>query len=172
MSFSTKFRNEQNVRYRKQLFWEMDTDKSNALYTLKDDDYQGLPSFYRLYLETNDITEYTQATTLLDGVEHWDMLCEGEWFQPYLNKMRRALNLKLKAEAVSMLRQDALSESKTSHAALKFLVQSGYDSSGPERRRAGRPSKAEIARAAAEVNEKSQSIDDDFDRVQKVVNLR
>lgn len=174
MSFATKFRNEQNVRFLKAIFFEqtLPENRQNVLYTLKEEDHEGYASFYRLYLEIADITEYNVATTLVDGVEHWEMLCDCDWFKSHLAKMRRALQLKLKSEAVAALRTDAVSGSKTSHSALKFLVQSGYDSAAPERRRAGRPSKEEIARAAQEASVRKEDVNEDFDRVQKVVSLR
>ena len=166
MNFSSKFRNEQNVRYLARLFYEAHADKSNTLYTLKEDDHLGYPSFYRLYLELNDPTEYRVATELLEGVDHWNMLCSSDWFQPYLAKMRYALNLKLKSEMVEKVRADANDpNSKTRTASAKFLIDRGLDVVSPDRRKAGRPSKAELQAATKDQTTNRNDIEDDYNRV-------
>lgn len=162
------FRNSQNTRFLKELFFETTTsDKQNVMYTLKEADHLGYRSFYQAYLELNDPTEYLVATTLVDGVEHWDLLCRCKWFQPHLSKMRRALELRIKSDAIRMLMADAASpESKTSAASAKYILDKGYSQVVPDKRKAGRPSKEEISAAANEEAEAQKILNDDFKRIQ------
>lgn len=155
-----------NVRLKKDLFFETTPDKTNVVYTLKENDHLGYVSIYRVYQELEDLTEYKIATEYFDGVEHWDMLCREKWFQPYLMKMRRTLELKLKSRMAAILIQDAMSsESKTSTASAKYLLDKGYDIVSPDKRRAGRPSKQEIADAAADEALVKDLFNEDYNRI-------
>lgn len=167
--FASPFRTEQNVRLLQRLFWEMTPDKSRAMYTLKETPHHNLPSFYQLYLEMADITEYEFATTYLDGVEHWEMLCEATWFKPHLYKMRRHLELKLKAEQVHVLMRDAKDpESKSATASAKYLLDKGFRAAEPDQRKVGRPSRRDIANAATELAVHASDIHDDFERISAI----
>lgn len=163
---NSPFRNKMNVRLKKDLFFETTPDKTNVMYTLKEADHLGYVSIFRVYQELEDPTEYKIATEYFDGVEHWELLCKEKWFQPYLNKMRRSLELKIKARMFSVLAQDAQSsESKTSTVSAKYLLEKGYDQVSPDRRKAGRPSKQEIAEAAQDELELNQLFKEDYNRI-------
>lgn len=119
-----------------------------------------------MYQELEDITEYRIATEYFDGVDHWDLLCKEKWFQPYLMKMRRTLELKLKSRVLNILTKDAIStESKTNTASAKYLLDKGYDLVSPEKRRAGRPSKQQIADAAADEALVKDLFNEDYNRI-------
>lgn len=172
-----KFRNPvNNQRWTRQLFFESSIPSTNGkawvLYSLKEEDWVpagqtvAIPSFQRLYLEFEDITEYAPATELLDGVEHWDLLCQCEWFIPHLERMRRALYLRLQARALKQLQLDARNpDSKSATSSARFLVERGYDSASPNKRRAGRPSKAEILAETNKLATIQNTLDDDFERI-------
>ncbi len=170
MTHSTQFKNPVGIRYTKELFFEMTlADKTNVLYTLKEDDHMGYPSIFRLYLEEEDPTEYTFATKYFEGVDHWEKLCTSNWFTPYLVKMRHALELKLKSHAFASIKRDALDpESKSSSSSAKFILERGYEAVNPDKRKAGRPSKREIAEAARLENSFKEEIKDDFERIRLV----
>lgn len=161
------FKNQFGVRYTKELFFETTlADKSNVIYTLKEDDHLGYKSIYRLYLEASDPTEYLFAVAYFEGVDHWEKLKSSPWFMPYLNKMRHALELKIKSEAFNAIVTDAMDkESKSRAASAKFILEKGYETVNPDKRRAGRPSKQEIARAAKEESDIYAETKEDFARI-------
>jgi hypothetical protein len=141
----------------KSLFWEtrrLDKLSSPPIYTLKDKDLvvDGVTYFSlrRLYLETADLTEYEFATKYLDSWEHWELLSNRAWFQPYIKAWRTELEIKLKSEALKRLYKEAVEGGKNQYNANKFFVEKGWIDKTTEETRRGRPSKQEIARKAAE----------------------
>lgn len=116
------------------------TSKSmTPLYTLKDHDYQGLPSLKRLYLESCDLTEYMVATTCLGGWAHWQVLTNLKWFQDYVVLWREELEVKLRSDALRTVATDAVSETKSSVTSAKWIASGEY-----KEKKRGKPSKAEI----------------------------
>lgn len=165
----SKFKNSQNIRYLQGLFYEQTRgDKSTVVYTLKDDDHMGYPSLYRLYMAEADPTEYLFATKHLDGWEHWEMLQASTWFKPYLDRWRKELALKIKAENIQRIMDDAASDSKTAVQSQKFLAVHGYDT--PSKNPKGRPSKEAQKAAAKEAASEAFRLNDDFQRIQKDLN--
>ncbi len=157
-----KFRGENNTRYLKGLFYEQTlSDKSSVLYTLKDVEHEGYPSLFCLYLECGDPTEYKFATTYLDGWEHWEMLQACTWFEPYIKRWRKELDLKLKSEALARILKKSRQESKDFFAINKFILDKGWVTDGKR----GRPSKEEISRRADEILENNTQIKDDYERL-------
>jgi hypothetical protein len=126
---SNKFRHPvNNVRFTRHLFFEETlADKTHVVYTLKDVDHQGYPSLYRLYMETDDPTEYLFATTHLDGWEHWQMLCECAWFKPYIARWRQELDLRTRAKYLKGVKLAAANGGKDSLAAMKYLIERGWE---------------------------------------------
>ncbi len=129
---SSKFRNpHNNSRFLKHLFYETTpADKKNVIYTLKDIDHKGYPSLYRLYLELGDLTEYEFANKYLDGWEHWCMLCECNWFKPYVARWRQELDLKIKAQMLKGIRLEATKGGRESLQAMKYLMERGWEPKG------------------------------------------
>lgn len=162
------YRNSSGTRYLKGLFFEVSLDKETVLYTLKESDHEGFPSLQRLYLECNDPTEYLVATTYFDGVEHWEMICQCNWFQPFLKRMRRELELKIKSEQIRLLMADAQANTKTSTASAKYILDKGYQSIVPDKRKAGRPTKDEIAKAAIQDADFKNTVNEDLKRIKLV----
>jgi hypothetical protein len=111
-----------------------------AVYTLKDQDHvldgKHYPSLKRLYLETEDPTEYEFATTYLLGWRHWLRLCENKAIRRHIDEWRDELEIKLRSKGV---REVMKSAAAGNYQAAKFLADRGWDTRG-----AGRPSKAEV----------------------------
>lgn len=112
-----------------------------AVFTLKDEDYEYNgkvhPSLKRLYLEMEDAGEYEFATTYLLGWKHWQRLCENKQVAKHIEEWRYELELKLRSEAIKLIRAKAVSEKGINAA--KWLAERGWDKRG-----AGRPTKAEV----------------------------
>lgn len=142
------FRDSRNVRKLRVLFYEYNT--KDPFYTLRDHDYLNLPSLRRLYLEEGDLTEYNFALKYFESWDHWKMLTECNWFKPYIQTWRTELELKLKADALKAIILESKADTRNSFVALRFIVEKGWVDKSAEPSRRGRPSKQEIARAAAE----------------------
>lgn len=130
-------------RYLRGLFFEESIDKSSVLYTLKEQDHLGYPSLKRLYIEAGDLTEYTFATSYLEGWSHWVELSESDWFKPYIEAWRRELEVKIRSQALSSILEVARDKanSNTYHAN-KYLLEGSWKPAGELKR--GRPSKEAI----------------------------
>jgi hypothetical protein len=165
----SKFRNEvNNSRYTKALFFETSfPSKETVLYTLKDVDHQGYPSLYLLYMATNDPTEWKFATEYFDGWEHWEMLCECEWFKPLVSRWRRELELRMKSQALARIMAEAKTSSREAFASNKYLLERGWEPKEGQNKR-GRPSKAEISKAAHEAVTENNRLSSDLVRLQAV----
>lgn len=161
-----KFRNSTNGRYLKGLFYETTlADKSSVLYTLKDWDHEGYPSLYRLYMEMDDLTEFEFSRAHLDGWEHWEMLCNCEWFKPYVERWRKELTLKTQARALNALKAEAESSSKNAFAANKLLLERGWVPKEDSKGR-GRPSKDEVRKAADDIAKHNSRLEEDTKRLE------
>ena len=161
-----KFRSATNARYLKGLFFETTLqDKSSVLYTLKDQEHQGYPSLYKLYMDLDDLTEYEFANTYLDGWEHWTMLTNCTWFKPYIERWRLELELRTKAQALKALKKEAKGLGKNAYSANKILLEGGWKEKSGTSNTRGRPSKAEIEKAAKVEVEQKLKVNKDFERV-------
>lgn len=161
------FRASSGQRLLKGLFYEETlADKTNVVYTLKNWDHMGYPSLYRLYMEADDPTEYTFATQYLDGWDHWEILCECNWFKPYVQKWRKELEVRAKARALLAIKALAADPSKKeSYQANKFLINSGWKEK-PVGRGAGRPSKEDVQKEAQKMAQDAKTTDEEFQRIQ------
>ena len=154
------FKNTNNHYLLRALFLEESyTDTSRVLYTLTNKDHErGYKSLYRLYMELKDPYEYDFANKYFDGWDHWEALCNTAWFKPHIKKWRRQLEIRLRSEALSRIFEEALSDSKNSYNANKFLVEKGWVDRAEGKR--GRPTKEEIKN---ELTVKEQQ--EDYDRI-------
>lgn len=127
-----------NRPYTQALFLELGY-QDEALYTLKEVDhvYEGkkYPSIKKLYLEMTDPTEYKFATTYFLGWSHWLRLGENKAIRKHIDEWRDELEIKLRAEAVAQVMEQA---KLGSFPASKWLADRGWANRG-----AGRPSKLE-----------------------------
>lgn len=167
-----QFRALNGQRLLRGLFYEETTSKEmSPIYTLKDYDEHGLPSLHRLYMELEDETEYVFATTYLDGYEHWEMLCACTWFQPYIERWRKELTLKLTAKRLKILIDDSMdvtSKSKTSST--KYLIEQGWRTRDDLKR--GRPSKDEVRNELDKQVKEEKAVQEDLARIQEKEYIR
>jgi hypothetical protein len=104
-------------------------------FTLKNYDHLGKASMKKVYMSYNDPTEYQFAIDVLGSWEHWEKLCNTEWFRPIVEEWRTEMETKVRSLGVSQMAMLAL-EGKESAA--KWLAEGGWS------KKRGRPSKAEI----------------------------
>ncbi len=157
-----------NNRYLKQLFFETTlADKSNVLYTLKDWDHEVdgkvYPSFYRLYMEIDDPTEWRVSQELVDGWDHWEILCNCNWFKPHVDRWRREVELRFKSDALAKIRSEAKTASREALMANKYLLEKGWEPKTPSGR--GRPTKEDIDKAAKDIATNNTRLEQDFLRL-------
>jgi hypothetical protein len=164
----SKFRTSNNQRLLKGLFFETSDNRDYVVYTLKDRDHTvgevTYPSLYRLYLETEDLTEYQFAVSYLDSWEHWQMLKSCTWFKPYAKRWKEELETKVMSRALSRLKAEAASSSKNAFLANRFLIERGWVPK-EDRKAVGRPSKEEIRRQAEGLFIASSEAKDDYERI-------
>lgn len=135
------------------------------MYTLRDKDYKGYPSLYRLYMEEADITEWRFVQKYLYSWDHWELLCNSSWFKPYIAKWRKELELKLRSEALQKVRAVAANTGhKQTLEANKYLL-SGNWMPKAEAKGRGRPSKEEIKEEANRMAVEEKKLQDDLERV-------
>ena len=164
-----KFRNSNNTRILKGLFYEMSTSKDTVVYTLKEHTHEGYPSLYEAYMSCNDPTEYSFSVQYLDSYEHWQMLCACNWFKPIVSNWRRDLSTRLRSEALQSIITEAKNpEAKNSYAANKFLVEKGW----VDKNTKGRPSKTDIKKAAEEQASESAFVEEAYARLQTTLNIQ
>jgi hypothetical protein len=161
-----EFRNASGARYLSALFLERNMrDKSVVLYTLKETD-DGYPSLYRLYMESNDPTEYTFATTYFENWQHWADLCECNWFIPIVRRWREEKELKFRSQSLAILLRQALEGTREAVQVNKWIVEGGYtpkNKGGSTGR--GRPSKEDISKAASQIAGDQTRLDEDYLRI-------
>lgn len=164
-----KFRNPSNQRLLGGLFLETRPpgQVTEPLYTLRDWNHTRpngdfLPSLYVLYMAMEDLTEYEFANTHLDGWEHWLRLCESPFFKPFAKRWREELSLKIKAEALHRVKEAARDPSnKSYHEANKYLVNELWKAKEGK----GRPTKAQVAKAAKEAAMTLSEVNADYERI-------
>lgn len=158
-----KFKNDQGVWYIRALFIETAIDKSTALYTLKDEDYEGYPSLYRLFMEANDPEEYSFAVQHLGGWQHWKVLRESPWFRQYYDQWREELEVRFRSQAVAKIIKTAEGNTKDTLAAAKYVAEKGWDKTKPASK--GRPSKEAIKKAAHDIAANTNRLEADLERI-------
>lgn len=158
------FKSVVNSHYLKQLFFETTgADKAKVMYTLKDEDWEGYPSLYRLYMETGDVTEYLFADTYLDNWSHWEKLCRCTWFKEHITRWRKELSLKKTAEVLQYIEAEAKDpSSKNRFQAAKIVLDMSKTGDNSKR---GRPSAEEIQGALKEDMEEEKRLQDDYNRL-------
>jgi hypothetical protein len=160
-----KYKNASGSRLLRGLFFEeTGADKTGVAYTLKERDHEGYASLKRLYMEIGDLTEYRFATQCLDGLEHWDMLCNCNWFKPYVEKWRRELSLKIQSTALANILEETLRDSPAKFSANKYVLEQGW--APKTRNKAGRPSKEAIREAAEDHLSMNRRLEADMDRLE------
>ena len=97
------------------------------MFTLKEEEHQGLPSLKKIYMEYEHVPgyEYEFATEVLGGWEHWQILC-GAAIRNEVAQWRAELDVKLRAKAIKNIIYESVSCGKNAMQASKYLADKGY----------------------------------------------
>ena len=128
------------------MFWENRHPDYDPIFTLKEEDHKGLPSLYRLYMETEDPTEFKFAEAHLGGWTHWKSFKDAKWFKPHIEAWRAELKVRMESKRyheMKRVQSEAEYNSPQYIQATKWLAERyGEAPAKPVKR--GRPSKDEV----------------------------
>jgi hypothetical protein len=140
-------------------------DRSQVLYTLKDEDHEGYISLYKRYMALGDPTEAIFAQTYFDGIDHWELLCRNLWFKPYVERWRKELDLVLRSRALANIMDVAEDKGhRSNYEANKYLLAGGWKTK-EDKAKVGRPSKDEISRQAQLLFAAKDQTEEDYKRI-------
>lgn len=135
-------------------------------WTLKEKDLHADGKVYRsmkrLYVETEDVTEYDFAIQYLGSYKHWERLLDSPLIRPHIDQWRKELNLKLKARAMKSIIKSATEDEKLSFQAMKYLADNEYID---KKKKRGRPSKEEVKAELRKEVENNKTFRDDAERI-------
>ena len=116
------------------LFYEYrhQTKNFDAPYNLREDDYKGSKSVYKIYMSCD--TEYEAAQKILGSWKHWEILCKSPFFSKEIEKWREERAIREQALAKGVLLEQTREGNIT---AAKGVLET-------HKRKAGRPSKIEV----------------------------
>lgn len=127
-------------RWRTQSLFLENNYGGDAMYTLKDSDYEYKGTVYKslkqLFINEEDTVEYEFANKYLGGWQHWKRICANKLYTALVDEWREELELKLRAKGVKRLIDRAINGD--SYQAEKYLADRGFLG-----RKAGAPSKLE-----------------------------
>lgn len=157
---NSPFRDDKGRWLTRALFFETKSDNYKPMFTLEDEDFHGLPSLKKIYLNYEHIPgcEYEFAMEHLGGWVHWCKICDSQ-IGPDIAQWREELSIKLKAAAMKNVILTAYGEGNTALQAAKFLSTSGYNM------KRGRPTKAEKAGALKQETEVNKQLEEDLQRI-------
>lgn len=148
------------------LFIDYQYDPEFAIYTLEEEDknYKGkvYPSLKRLFIEAEDVHEYTFAKAHLGSWQQWQRMCKNKWLKSHIELWREELEVAIASRGVQSILD--LAEDGNYQAA-KYAADRGWSNRGR-----GRPSKAEIAKRDKIDDIINQEYNEDATRVGKIVN--
>lgn len=162
----SKYRDANNRMRTESLFKEMSNPDLVAsgylpVWTLKQEhEPDGLPSMHRLYVEAADLTEYQFALATLGSWEHWLRLKRAPFFKDAYAAMREELETRMESVGFNNLKDMASGKGPIAAQASKWLAERGW-----ERQKRGRPSKADVARAAKDMASDARTTKDDAVRL-------
>jgi len=130
------------------LFYELAIKQEEAKWTMKEEDRmeKGIkyPSLKAIYLAMDHIpyNEYEFAEKYFGSWEHWDRLSNesDKRLVTMVSGWRTEMEVKLRAAALKQIIAEGKSGGASALAAAKYIAEKGYD------KKAGRPTKASIAK--------------------------
>jgi len=157
-----KFKNTSGKWLTKALFFELTPAiRPHAVFTLKDQDHVvGEKTYFslkRLFLESDDPTEYKFATKHLGGWGHWKEIQKTDELLAEIEEWREERDVRLRSLGVKKLIESA---EKGNYQAAKFLTDKGWDVQTK-----GRPTKDQVKRAAKEQAGVLRVVDSDLKRI-------
>lgn len=156
-------------RYRANLFYEFNQQRHEdypPIYTMREEPWKGLPSAYLIYMYSD--SEYEAAMKLVGSWHHWQRLCKSKPFMEGirdgnqwvgLEAWRKEKEIKDKAHAYNQLKINA---AQGNVQAQKLIYE------GDKTSKRGRPSNAEVRKAAAEEAQVSSALKEDMRRIKLV----
>ncbi len=143
-------------------------DGQRPVYTLQHDDREdprvpgrNIPSFQAAYVKLQDPTGYRAAKELLGSWKHWCKLKDTVWFKDYLDEWNAEVLASLKAKGLATFLKEA---DGGDLKAAEWLI--NYTPDGPaEKPKRGRPTKADINKAAREAAEAERAEREDAARL-------
>lgn len=146
------------------LFLETNKSSLEPIMVLKEIDweYKGklLPSLKKIYLSFNDPTEYQVAMEVFGSWNQWKRLCDNALIFAHIKEWREELEIKLRSQAVKALIATAQEDGAKGTTAAKYVAEKGWD-----KRKAGAPSKEEVAREKKIHAGINDDVEDDLTRL-------
>lgn len=159
------FKNDNGMYLTKSLFYELTlpATRQHAVFTLKEEDHEAdgvtYVSLKRLYMETDDPTEYLFATTHLGSWSHWKAMCETSALVEHIEAWRQEKEVYYRSIGVRSLMESA---TEGNYQASKYLADKGWDIDTKKR---GRPSKAEIKKETEQQSKVKLAVMSDYARL-------
>lgn len=147
------------------LFVEKNFDESfKPIFTIKERDFKKDGTVYyslkQIYLSYSDPTEYTFATEVLGSWKHWQKLCNNKFLGALINEWREELEIKLRSESIRSIIQTAKEGGHKGVTAAKYVSEHGWN-----KRKAGRPTTAEVKRETKVLSKLETEINKDLERL-------
>ena len=122
-------------------------------------------SLKKLYMEHADAPhlEYDFALLCFYNYFHWQKTTENAWFAPFIAQWREELAIKTRSQAIRGIIDEVKGGGKGAVGAAKYLEGLSFE----KKRKAGRPTKAEKARASRIEAGVQDEVADDIDRIMK-----
>lgn len=125
----------------------------------------GAISLYRLYMESEDLTEWSFANTHLLGWDHWEKISNLKQVRPLVEIWRKDLEQKIKSRAFKLIQQEADEGGKNSFEANKILLNGKWKEVVQSSNQRGRPSKQLVDQKAQEELDATMRVNDDLKRL-------
>ena len=127
-----------------QLFFENYKDNDKAIFTLKDKDFVDpkgtlYPSLKKLYLESDDPTEYVFAKTVFGSWKIWKKVRSCKLVKELIDDWKEELEIKMRSQAQLKIVEISNSKSPNAMQAAKYVDQEIF-----KRHQRGHPSKEEV----------------------------
>lgn len=158
-TFNEKYMKETMGRFWTQgLFKEMSYGKGReCVMTFKNEDFDNLVSFKRVFVELGDPSGYIPAMVLLGSWDHWLKLCDCPWFLRELQTATDELEVKLRAEALLEIKEISQGSSGSALSAAKYIASGAWKKINTGKGQVGRPKKG--------------SFRGDYDKEKKIISL-
>ena len=140
--------------------------KYPPVFTLKEREWQGLPSMKQLFLSYEDPTGYAFAIAVLGSYSHWKKLCTLKWFNEHLSEWQDELEVRLRSKGLRNVVNVAKGTTASAFNASKWLADRGW---APKR---GRPSATEKKAELKRQTQIEEAIEADAERMGNVVKIK
>jgi hypothetical protein len=160
------FKNDNGMWLTKALFLELTLPATRqwAKFTLKEHDHthDGVPykSLYRLYMETDDPTEYEFATKHLGGWSHWKAMLDTVALREHIDSWREEKEIYYRSKGIKSIMESA---AEGNYQASKYLADKGWTQDSENKR--GRPSKAEVKKETEQQVKVKLAVMNDYKRL-------